>query len=262
MNPRRTLARAISEVVACGRSFLPPPLGLRILMYHAVGTPAMGDSLGIFSLSPAIFEKHMDDLARHHTGRVVDLAPDLVIDDEPEFAISFDDGYQDNLDVAAPILTKRQLPFTVFVTADFVRQGRSGFLTPPALRQLAAVPGARIGAHGASHVALAECNDEQLKYELVSSRHYLEDTIGLAVETMAYPHGSASCRVRDAAVAAGYRLAVCSHSIVNNGARDRLLLGRTEILACDGSRVFRQKMRGDWDWYRFRTQDPLVNEVF
>jgi peptidoglycan/xylan/chitin deacetylase (PgdA/CDA1 family) len=38
-------------------------------------------------------------------------------------AITFDDGYANNLDVAAPILAGRELPATVFVTTGFINGG-------------------------------------------------------------------------------------------------------------------------------------------
>ena len=256
MNLRRAIIRTVSEVVACGRGVCVPRPGLRILLYHAIGSPAMGDTRGLFSVRPENFEQQMDDLSERYAGRVVGLNPDLRIKSEPQVAITFDDGYADNLAVAAPILAARGLPFTVFVTADFVRNSRPGFLSPSGLRELAAVPKARIGAHGATHVALSECNDAKLREELRSSKDYLEDTIGREVLTMAYPYGAANRRVRDVAEETGYQLAVSSYASVNDAARDRLMLGRTEVLAGDSCRAFHQKLRGDWDWRRWLTKDP------
>jgi peptidoglycan/xylan/chitin deacetylase (PgdA/CDA1 family) len=229
---------------------------LRILLYHAIGSPALGDAHGLFSIRRDLFERQMDHLSAHYGVAVVGLDPDLHIESKTQIAISFDDGYQDNLNVAAPILISRGLPFTVFVTSDFVRNGRPGFLTPTALRELAAMPKARIGAHGATHVALSECDDPHLLEELRSSKQYLEDTIGREVLTMAYPYGAADRRVRAAVLAAGYRLAASSYANINDAARDRLVLGRTEVLGGDSLRVFRQKLHGDWDWRRWRTKDP------
>lgn len=256
MNLRRLVARSLSEAITLGRAFAPPPLGLRILMYHAIGSPALGDRLGLFSLSPARFKTQMDWLATRSTSEVVDLHPELPIDASSKVAISFDDGYLDNLAVAAPLLIERALPFTVFVTSDFVRMGHKGFLSSLDLRELAALPGARIGAHGASHIALSDCDDKKLRAELVSSKHCLEDIIGKEVVTMAYPYGAANRRVREATAAAGFRLAACSYASINGSDRDRLLLGRTEITSHDTLHVFRQKLHGNWDWYRWRTQDP------
>ncbi len=256
MNLRRLLACTISETVA-GVSWLRPPAdGLRVLMYHAIGTPALGDTLGLFSLSPERFRHHMVLLAGWTQGKVVAFDTASITGTGCRVAITFDDGYLDNLEVAAPMLCELGLPFTVFVTSEFVRSGKAGFLSPTGLRALAALPGAQIGAHGANHVALTQCDETTLRNELTSSRHYLEDVLGGEVRTLAYPYGAADRRVRDAALAVGYQLGACSLAGINQPARDPLLLARTEIVSFDSKRVFAQKLRGDWDWYRWRKQDP------
>lgn len=256
MNLRRLVARGISETVA-GVSWLRPPAdGFRVLMYHAIGSPALSDTLGLFSLTPERFRQHMALLTDWKRGQVVEFDNAATTGIGSRVAITFDDGYLDNLEVAAPILCELGLPFTVFVTSEFVRNGKKGFLSPNDLRALAAVPGAQIGAHGANHVALTQCDESTLRSELVSSQHYLEDLLGREVKTLAYPYGAVDRRVRDAALAAGYRLGACSLAGINSPERDPLLLARTEIVSLDSGRVFAQKLHGDWDWYRWRTQDP------
>lgn len=256
MNLRRLLVRTIAETVSGVTWLRPPADGLRVLMFHAIGTPALGDTLGLFSLSPERFRQHMALLARWTQGQVVAFDAAATTGTGCRVAITFDDGYLDNLEVAAPILSELGLPFTVFVTSEFVRNGKAGFLSPDALRTLAALPGAQIGAHGAKHVALTQCDEATLRNELTSSRHYLEDVLGREVRTLAYPYGAADPRVRDAALAAGYQLGACSLAGINPPERDPLLLARTEIVSFDNERVFTQKLHGDWDWYRWRTQDP------
>jgi len=91
---------------------------------------------------------------------------------------------------------------------------------------------------------------------LRDSRFWLEDVVGKAVTVIAYPHGAVDQRVCEAAAHAGYTLGVCSQSGINAVGRNPLLLRRTEILAEDGLRVFRQKIEGAWDWHRFRHCDP------
>jgi peptidoglycan/xylan/chitin deacetylase (PgdA/CDA1 family) len=225
-------------------------------MYHAIGTSALGDTLGLFSLSPERFRQHMALLGACKQVRVVEFDAAALNGNGYRVVITFDDGYQDNLEVAAPILSELGFPFTVFVTSEFVRSRKAGFLSPSALRALAALPGAQIGAHGANHVALTQCDDTTLRKELMSSRSYLEDLLGCEVQTLAYPYGAADRRVRDAALAAGYSLGACSQAGLNSAARDPLLLARTEIVSFDSKRVFAQKLHGDWDWYRWRTKDP------
>jgi len=258
MRMRRAVARAVSEVIACGRWACAPPAGLRVLLYHAVGSPALGDTYGLFSISRDQFIRQMDYLAASCRDRVIGLTPDAVLEATVRLAITFDDGYEDNLTVAAPILIERGLPFTVFVTSDFVKEGRPGFLTPSGLRELAAMPNATIGAHGATHVALPACDDAVLRDELRRSKCDLEDAIGHPVETMAYPYGATDRRVRAAVREAGYRLAVSSYATVNDESRDPFVLGRTEVLGGESLRVFRQRLHGDWDWYRWRTKDPAT----
>ena len=256
MNLRRLIAQSISQTVACARWMHQPAKGLRVLMYHAIGSPALGDTLGIFSLKPERFKQQMLLLSGWAQGQVVELAEAALIGSGHRVAITFDDGYLDNLEVAAPILNELKLPFTVFVTSEFVRSGKGGFLSPAALRNLATLPGARIGAHGANHLPLTRCDDANLHRELTSSRHYLEDVLGKEVRELAYPFGAADTRVRNAAQRAGYTLGACSFAGINHPERDPLLLTRTEIVSFDSRRVFVQKLHGDWDWYRWRTQDP------
>jgi peptidoglycan/xylan/chitin deacetylase (PgdA/CDA1 family) len=156
------------------------------------------------------------------------------------------------LEVAAPVLAELGLPFTVFVTPHFVLSGQLHYLSVAGLRELAAVPGASIGAHGYSHCRLTECDNGQLQEELVRSRQWLEDAIGRSVTTMSYPHGAVDQRVRKAAAAAGYSLAAGSRSGSNLSGYDPFCLARTAIWAQDDLRVFQSKLAGDWDWLKWR----------
>ena len=103
----RTLARR------SGRGF--------VVMYHRVAPEP--HFLGL-AISPAAFDSHIGLLRRR--ARVVSLAqlvarladPNPLAEDWA--AITFDDGYRDNLDIAAPVLAAHGVPATVFVTTDFV----------------------------------------------------------------------------------------------------------------------------------------------
>lgn len=247
-------SRAISESLAFARTQSAPTPGLRILMYHAVGSPVRGDRLGIFTLSAERFSAHVNLLAAMRT---VPLMPLSIPQDELQVAITFDDGYADNLRIAAPLLAAQGLPFTVFITTDFVREGVTGFLTPTELKELARISGVSIGAHGRSHRPFTACSDDALAAELAESKSYLEDLLSQPVTSLAYPHGAADRRVRDAAEAAGYKIAACSHFDINRPGRDAFMLNRCNVLGDDTPRVLHQKLQGDWDWYRWRSIDPL-----
>lgn len=251
MTWKRFIARTISEISALISSFSPPHQGFRILTYHAIGTPVSGDPYGLFSIPPLLFEKHMDALSSYNKASVVDLYNGLDYNGKLKIAITFDDGYKDNLNTAAPILLKYNIPFTVFVSSAYIQSKSDKFLTPSELRELASIPHITVGSHGVNHVPLTECDDSALINELVSSKHYLEDLIGNQITTISYPFGAVNIRVRNAAEKAGYILGVCSHFGINNASCDPLLLRRTEITRTDSKRVLLQKLRGDWDWYRW-----------
>ncbi|MDP2751110.1 MAG: polysaccharide deacetylase family protein [Rhodocyclaceae bacterium] len=238
-----------------------PKAGLRILMYHAVGGEAYGDFFGNYTITPEHFAQHMDALRGFEGANVVPLGLESCGGGaQANIAISFDDGYLDNLRFAAPILIERGMPFTVFVSSQFVQEQHAGFLNPEDLRELAELPGVMIGAHGRTHVPLVGCDDLTLAHELVDSKMYLEDITGRPVSTMSYPYGSVDRRVLDAVSTAGYQLAACSHIGINQAGRDPLLLARTTIFGQDSVSFFRRKLAGCWDWYGCLQRDSLHRE--
>ena len=257
LNPllKLSVEQAMSKLWSIARPNRPDS-GFRILMYHSIGSMAVGDTRGLFSVSPKLFYDHVEHLAGSISIETVPLTADSVRANRRAVAVTFDDGYADNLDVAAPLLAARGIPFTVFVTSGFVRCGKRGFLSPQGLRELAAVPGARIGAHGFTHTPLTDLKDDELFAELKSSKHYLEDLLGLKVSSMAYPYGRTDRRVRNATEAAKFDIATCSYPGLNMPVRDLLMLRRTEIHNSDNIDRFHEKLTGDWDWRQIIKQDP------
>jgi len=51
-------------------------------------------------------------------------------------AITFDEGYKDNLYFVAPLLVGNGIPFTVFVTTDFSKNNKKDILQPLEIREL------------------------------------------------------------------------------------------------------------------------------
>lgn len=259
MNWRRAVTRGIAEAASLVRFATAPAPNCRILMYHSVGGEIPDDRLNIFSITPSLFSGHMAMLATAPGVRVVSLDSQCLEPIGNHISISFDDGYKDNLYVAAPIIAEHGFPFTVFVSSGLSQPESRQFLSPGELRELAALPNVTIGAHGLTHVALTKCSNDELRNELHSSKHLLEDMIGRAVTMLAYPYGAVNRRVRDAAEEAGYAMGVCSYSGTNHTGQDPLLLSRTSILGTDTVRVFKQKIRGDWDWYRWVQKNPALD---
>jgi peptidoglycan/xylan/chitin deacetylase (PgdA/CDA1 family) len=253
---KRMIARGISELFALERIFIGPRQGNRVLMYHAVNTnldDQTNDPLGLFTVPPQLFNEHIKILVDNSTITIVDLADILTThEDQPvKIAITFDDGYKDNLYLVAPILIEHGIPFTVFVTSENIQKGKPDFMNEKELLELSKLPGVNIGAHGSSHTPLTDLDDSFLADELCSSKYYLENIIDKEVISISYPHGAVDKRVISAVVEAGYKIGCTSHFDVNVKSIDPLLLSRTTLLANDGKKIFKQKIYGDWDWYKW-----------
>lgn len=196
-----------------------------VLVYHRLADTE-DDPYGQ-AVRPETFARHLEMLAREHP--VVPLR-DLVERryEDGAVAITFDDGYADNLLIAA------NLPVTVFVTVEPVldgrrfwwdeiagiepglrgklhtrlkglpgreRQGRLATLawkddadrgrplTLDELRDLASRPGVEIGAHTLSHPSLALLPAVEQERELAGARTRLEEMLGRPVTLLAYPFG-------------------------------------------------------------------------
>src|SRR6185436_10000314 len=153
MRWKRTTARAISEICAAVQNGSKVRAGLRILLYHSVGSSLAHDSYGI-SIDRDLFARHMQILAEDDSLTITSLSK-TPIDPRPlRVAVTFDDGYRDNLYAAAPILLKLQIPFTVFITTSFLQQDSRDYLSANELKELAALPGVSIGSHGVTHLPL------------------------------------------------------------------------------------------------------------
>lgn len=247
---------SVWRAVARGRGLFgaPRPGGLRILGYHAVDAPLPGDPYGL-AVSPAAFARQMELVASGRFGRPVSLAS-AALDGSAELGVTFDDGYQDTLTEAAPVLARLGVPFTVCATPGLLDSGRP-HLTWDELRELAKIPGCEVGAHGLTHARLDSLDDAALARELSESRRRLEEAVGAPVTSMTWPHGAASRRTAAAAAAAGFKRAACSLYGTNGPDRDRRLLRRVEVTGFDDERDFIGKASGVWDWFALRQGDPL-----
>jgi peptidoglycan/xylan/chitin deacetylase (PgdA/CDA1 family) len=86
-----------------------------VLMYHRVRDGARDDPFGL-SVSPTNFAAHM--AAIHDVARIVGLSELAEPADHPRIAVTFDDGYLDNREVAFPILAATATPATIFVATQ------------------------------------------------------------------------------------------------------------------------------------------------
>lgn len=106
------------------RTLAPPP-GPIILLYHQVAE--LEHDRWSLAVSPRNFAEHLDVLARRrHPVALRRMTADLRQQglDCRQVAVTFDDGYLDNLTRAKPILERYGIPATVFVVSNAVGQDR------------------------------------------------------------------------------------------------------------------------------------------
>ena len=122
-----------------------------ILQYHHVSETLPA----VTSVSAETFTEHLNYL-KQHDFNVVPLnellsalqqgqsLPDKTV------AITFDDGYNNNYEQAAPILDKFAYPYTIFVNPKLIDEGKGYVMGWNKLRELAK-KGALISNHSAQH---------------------------------------------------------------------------------------------------------------
>ena len=125
--------------------------------------------------------------------------------------LTFDDGYQDFITNAMPVLQRYDFTATVFVLAgrlggenEWSRSGpNKALLTADDVWEVFQA-GMEIGSHGLKHISLLEADDIQLNAETVRSRELLQELLGREIRGFCYPYGYLDGRVVDSARTAGY----------------------------------------------------------
>jgi peptidoglycan/xylan/chitin deacetylase (PgdA/CDA1 family) len=228
--------------------------GIRILFYHRV-TPD-NDELAV---TPEKFARQMRELARGGW-QVVDIAAvvaalDRGADPRRLVGLSFDDGYQDVVDHALPVLRAHGFRATVFV-ATGVTDGRAAFTwyerQPPlmrweTIRELDAEGVLRFEAHTVTHPNLLLVAPEELRSEICDSKAELTERLDRPVSGFCYPAGLFGARERAEVAAAGLDWAASCEPGVNTPATDRFALRRRQIDRRDTLLDFRAKIAGGHD---------------
>ena len=189
-----------------------------VVAFHRVGEWSGTDGL---TVSVPMFERFCAFFKRHF--RVVGLH-DLVdklerrVDLDRELVITFDDGYRDNFENAAPVLEKLSLPATFFVVSGWMgtdvvpswdeQHGRRfPLMTWDEVRSLHQ-RGFDIGAHTRTHVDLGTVSEAVAREEIFGARRELEAHLSATVDLFAYPFGRQQHMAssnRDVVRAAGFR---------------------------------------------------------
>jgi peptidoglycan/xylan/chitin deacetylase (PgdA/CDA1 family) len=174
-----------------------------IITYHSID-----DSGSVISITPACFQRHVEWIVRagvsvRSLDAILERKPK---DDQHALAITFDDGYLNVAERAAPLLREHGLPATVFVVSG--RAGRDNgwerargshipmlpLLDWDALGRLSE-SGVQVGAHSRTHPHLTRLPDSAIEDELAGCAEEIERRIGTRPVALAYPYGNTDARV-------------------------------------------------------------------
>ena len=173
-----------------------------ILTYHSVD-----DSGSVISIDEPTLRRHVKWLA---TSGVPVVPLDELVDvpaDRDAIAITFDDGFANFGELAAPLLLAHALPVTLFVVTGSVGETNvwpaGGDVGVPVMRLLdwdelgrLAGAGVSLGAHTRTHPRLENLAAPYVEREIVESRARLRAELGVDVSTFAYPYGSVNPAAR------------------------------------------------------------------
>lgn len=189
-----------------------------ILMYHSI-SPEATAQYRTWNIPPAQFGEQMAFLATagYTPITVTQFAAALArggigLPANP-VVLTFDDGLGDFYTGALPILAAHRFTATLYVTTGHiggtsrwlapVGEGERPMLTWAQLAEIAA-QGIECGGHSHTHPPLDLLTASEARGEIGRCKALLEDRLGRAVDTFAYPFGHFSLGVRRMVRAAGY----------------------------------------------------------
>lgn len=237
--------------------------GIAYLMYHELGVegrPLVDDDPGYsrYVVDAGEFRAQLAHL-RAGNFRVLNvteaLRQDKGADDSPRVVLTFDDGCETDLTVAAPLLGEAGYNATFYVTTGHVN--RRGYLSAAQLRELSDME-FDIGCHSMTHrLLLPGVTDAQLHTEVVEAKDRLEQLTGRRVLNFSCPGGRWSKRVAATARAAGYESVATSNIGLNTASTDRLCLSRVAVMRHTTLAELARICRGEGLW-KLRARDVAL----
>lgn len=212
--------------------------GVPVLAYHQIRSCPWKARLRGLYVSPRVLNRQLAEL-RAAGFSFVDLpawfAPDNA---QKKVVLTFDDGYSNVLENAAPILKRHQAPAMLYIVArmlgktnvwDTIHGEVAGSLMgEKEVREWLGL-GFGIGSHTMTHPHLPAIPRRQAMQEIDGSRKMLEDTFQVPVLSFCYPYGEHTPEIVEFVQEAGYQTAVTLDPGVNRGGQDPFQIKRFAV---------------------------------
>ena len=215
-----------------------------VLLYHSVDEHC-SDEYRRWCVAPGLFAEHLtviDELGFTclTVSELLDAVDRDALPPRP-LAVTFDDGRADFTTFAVPLLERRNIPATIYIVTGCI-DATSSWMPIEAERSQPMMSwsdvtalgslGIECGAHSITHPQLDLLDTERARQEIGQSRLDLQQRLGTAVRSFAYPHGYFSRPVRDLVVSAGFESACAVRNAWSHAGDDRFRLSR---LVVDGT---------------------------
>jgi len=232
---------------------MPQSFRIPILMYHKVERVGRHSPVPGHYVSPGLFKNQMNVLSSMGYSSVPLSSlyrPEEKLPRKP-IVITFDDGYSNFLTNALPILQTQKFVSTVFLVAnqlggtnawDFKEGDIQERLMNLQQIQIAKMAGTEFGSHTLDHADLTAVTGDEAWRQISESKHKLEETLGVPIESFCYPYGRKSQEVSRMVERAGYRMACSTDKGLNTEETDRYALRRINIRRDTSVPVFVMKL--------------------
>lgn len=191
-------------------------IGPSILMYHSVDDQSDDE----YSVSGGTFKDQMRWLSENGF-EVISLEHLIHSINEnkhkqlrKKIVITFDDGYQDFLNNALPVLQDFKAPATVFIVTEMLGEKakwnetatNTQLMTDDEIRYIKA-QGISLGSHTCNHARLTTLNNDDMLCQIRDSRERLA-SLGETFYALSYPWGQYSTEIANAVKYSGYACAL------------------------------------------------------
>jgi peptidoglycan/xylan/chitin deacetylase (PgdA/CDA1 family) len=245
-----------------------------ILMYHSISDNLFGKSHPYYQIntSPKVFARQMRWLRQngYRTMDITDMWKALTAgaDLSKTVVITFDDGYRDFYTSAMDVMKQCGFSATIYLATDRIQDSPVriegvDYLTWREVRELHSA-GISFGSHTVTHPDLRSLGPEQIDYELGYSKEIIEQKLGAAVKSYAYPFAFPE-EDRDFA---RFLVDILENLGFDNGVSTILgrasrsswqfYLPRLPVNTWDDAAFLRAKLEGGYDWLHW---PQLLNKV-
>lgn len=241
-----------------------------VIMYHRViRDKSEGGVHGIY-VTESQFEKHLKYLKQKgfETITFKDLLNNKYKDrfnrEKKQIILTFDDGYTDNYNYAFPLLKKYGFKCVIYLLSHLnynkwdveVKENpehKFDLMDMSMIKEMEEY-GIEFGGHTKTHSKLATLPIEIAQEEILTSKKVLEEKLGHALISFAYPYGNLNEDVKKIVKNSGYNFAVATDSGDISFSEDLFQIRRIGIFSTNNFFTFKRKVSGKYNFIKIKRE--------